>query len=172
VRFGAAELEVLANVQPIAEEIVGDHFRITSFGPQHHSYEIVTLASGGTSCREPTALAKLCRYDREERAITDGRHVSRFYRVCLQDDAILRHVDDGLDLKAVLLYVLTHELIHIVRFESFQVHCDPAVSVRAREEELVHHMTERVLRALRDDDVDEVVDGLAPGRVDVLVAQR
>lgn len=171
MRFGATEVALIAQVQSIAEELVGEHFRLTSFGPQHSCYEIVTLATGDESCREPTALAKLSRFDRQERPISDGRLVSRFYEICLQDDNLLRRVAEGLGLKALLLYVLTHELIHIVRFESFQVHFNPPDVVREEEEETVHHLTEQVLGTLRDRDVDRVIEDLKAGGVDVLVTR-
>ena len=67
-----------------------------------------------------------------------------------------------------MLYVLTHELIHIVRFESFQVHYGATGPERDREELRVHELTEDVLRVLRDELVDEVIQGLAPGGVDVI----
>jgi hypothetical protein len=172
VRFGSADLEALLSVQPVAEDLVGEHFQLTSFGPYHRCYEIVTAATADEDCREATALAKLRRYDRQERPISDERRVARFYQVCLQDEAILKRVADGLDLKALLLYVLTHELVHIVRFESFQVHFDAPETVRESEEKTVHRLTEQMLKELKDSAVDAVVAGLAPGGVDVLVAQR
>jgi hypothetical protein len=172
VRFGTAEFEVLSEVQPIAEELVGEHFHVTSFGPQHRCYEVVTLATGPDECREPTALAKLCRYDRQERAIGGGQHVARFYRIGLQDDRLLARAFEGLDLRALLLYVMTHELIHVVRFESYQIHFEATGLAREREERIVHGLTEQVLAPLKRSRVDEVARGLAAGGVDVLFTQR
>lgn len=172
MRFGPAEFEVLAEAQPIAEELVGEHFHVTSFGPQRRCYEVVTLATGPDECREPTALAKLCRYDRQERAIGGGHHVSRFYRVCLQDDRLLVRVAEGLELRALLLYVLTHELIHVVRFESYQIHFEATGVAREREEKIVHDLTLEVLAPVREARADEVARALADGGVDVLVTQR
>jgi len=172
VRFGTAEFEVLSDVQPIAEELVGEQFHVTSFGPQHRCYEVVTLSTGPDECREPSALATLCRYDREERAIGGGLHVARFYRICLQDDNLLGRVADGLDLRALLLYVLTHELIHIVRFESYQIHFGAPGLAREQEERVVHGLTVEVLAPLRGSRADEVAAALALGGVDVLVTQK
>jgi hypothetical protein len=172
VRFGPAEFEVLSEVQPIAEELVGEHFHVTSFGPQHRCYEVVTLATGLEECREPTALAKLCRYDRQERPIGGVHHVSRFYRVCLQDDRLLARVEGGLELRALLLYVLTHELIHVVRFESYQIHFEATGVAREQEEKIVHALTVDVLASVRGVRADEVAHALADGGVDVLFTQR
>jgi hypothetical protein len=172
VRFGPAEFEVLSEVQPIAEELVGEHFHVTSFGPQRRCYEVVTLASGLAECQEPTALAKLCRYDRQERPIGGAHHVARFYRVCLQDDRLLARAAEGLGLRALLLYVLTHELIHVVRFESYQIHFEATGVAREREEKIVHGLTLEVLAAVPGARVDEVAQAFAEGGVDVLVTQR
>jgi hypothetical protein len=168
--FTADDLEVLARAIPLAEELVGDHFRVTSFGPHQRLYEVVTLASSGPECRAPHALARLCRFDRQERPIDAAPRVSRFYRICIQDDAVLTRARDELDLRAILLYVLTHELIHIVRFESFEVGYDAAIKARVAEEGVVDRLTREVLSTLRDRTVDAVVEGLSPVRVDVLAA--
>jgi hypothetical protein len=173
VRFGPAEVTVLQTIQPISEELVGEHFRLTSFGPVRRCYDVVTLESAGPEGRDPLRLAKLCRYDRKERSIdTDHKRVSRFYRVHLQDDRLLTRTGEGLSLRALLLYVLTHELIHIVRFESFQVHYGMTGAARNDEERTVHHLTEIVLRKLRDPQVEEVIEGLDPEGVDVVELQQ
>jgi hypothetical protein len=170
--FEPQALDVLREVQLMAEDLVGEHFRLSSFGPVRRCYEVVTLAGAAPEGRDPRRLAKLCRYDRSERPIDHGQRVSRFYRVFVQDDQLLRRVSEGLDLRSLLLYVLTHELIHIVRFESFQVHYGATGPERDREELRVHELTEDVLRVLRDELVDEVIQGLAPGGVDVIEAQQ
>lgn len=170
--FGAGELELLAAVQPICEELVGDHFRLSSFGPTQRCYEVVTLVGCSEAEREPMALAKLCRYDRRERVIGGSHRISRFYRVCLQDDNLLARVERGLCLRALLLYVLTHELIHVVRFESFQVIYDAPAAARQREEARVDELARLVLEPLLDSTLREVIAGLAPGRLDVLFAQE
>jgi len=135
-------------------------------------YEVVTLEGAGPEGRDPKRLAKLCRYDRKERPIEEGHPVSRFYRVFLQDDKLLTREKEGLELRALLLYVMTHELIHIVRFESFQVHYEAVGPEREREERTVHRLTEDVLSVLRDECVEQVIRGLAIGGVDVVESQR
>ncbi len=166
--FGAWDLDVLGEVRPLAEDLVGEHLRVTSFGPHHRLYEVVTLGNSDAECRAPQALAQLFRFDREERVIDAVTRVSRFYRICLQDDNVLCRVQEGFDLRALLLYVLTHELIHIVRFESFEVIYGATGSAREDEERIVDQLTRSVLVPLRDQAVSEVIEGLSLGRVDVL----
>jgi hypothetical protein len=170
--LGPAELAVLAEVHPLTEELVGERFRLTSFGPTSRTYDVVTLAEVEPECRAIEALAKLTRYDRSERPITKEQRVSRFYRICLQDDNILTRADEGYDLRALLLYVLTHELIHIVRFESFQVSYNASGVVRDDEERVVDKLTREVLGVLKDRAVERVIEGLSPGRVDVFASHE
>lgn len=170
--LGADGLAVVAEVHPLAEELVGEHFRLTSFGPTSRTYDVVTRSDVGSKCHATEALAKLTRYDRRERPIADGQRVSRFYRICLQDENLLARVDEGYDLRALLLYVLTHELIHIVRFESFQVSYSASGSAREDEERAVDALTRDVLGVLKDSAVDEVIAGLSFGRVDVLASHE
>lgn len=170
--LGADELAVVAEVHPLAEELVGEHFRVTSFGPTSGTYDVVTRGDVGPECHATDALAKLTRYDRRERPIADGQRVSRFYRICLQDENLLTRVDEGFDLRALLLYVLTHELIHIVRFESYQVSYNASESAREDEERIVDSLTRDVLGVLKDSAVDEVIAGLSLGRVDVLASHE
>lgn len=169
--FGDPELEMLRDIQPLAEELVGEYFQLTSFGPIKRCYDVITLQEKASECVEPQALAKLCRYDRSERPIDGSQRVSRFYRIALQDDAILGRVTEGLKLRALLLYVLVHELIHIVRFESFQVFYDTTESTRMDEEITVHHLATQVLKSIWDQDIESVVEKLSPSRVDVVDLQ-
>lgn len=73
------------------------------------------------------------------------------YRIRLRDDEILSAVDDRADLRLfpLLLYVLTHELIHVVRFESgaaLAPYDAPDPQARRVEESRVHAITRKVLR--------------------------
>lgn len=170
--FHSDELALLRETQPLVEELVGEYFHLTSFGPVRRCYEVVTLEGAGSEGKDPNRLAKVCRYDREERPIEEGHRVSRFYRVFLQDDKLLAREADGLELRALLLYVITHELIHIVRFESFQVHYGAKGLERQDEERIVHQLTREVLSVLKDEQVEQVIRGLEIGGVDVVESQR
>lgn len=167
-RFGDAEQALLNALLPKVEQLVGDHYRLTSFGPIHRCYEVVTLEAADHTGRCETALAKLCRFDRLERAIGPER-VSHFYRVYLQDDNLLaRAREPGASLRALLLYVLTHELVHIVRFESFQVPFGAAQALRGKEERAVHALTLELIGALREQEVDRLAKVLARQTVDIV----
>lgn len=168
--FGPEDLALVSRLVPQVEGLVGDHFRLTSFGPALGCYEVTTLEGAPPDGRAPFALAKLCRYDRRERPIKMGQGISRFYRVFLQDAPLLARArsEPTLSLRSILLYVLTHELVHVVRFESYAVHYGAEGPARDREEAVVHALSGAVLGRLKDREVDRAVRTLAHSGVDVL----
>jgi hypothetical protein len=66
------------------------------------------------------------------------------YRICLQDHEILA---TGLPVPDVLLYVLTHELVHVVRFGQRMQALDLAPDLRRDEEAGVDRTARRILGA-------------------------
>ena len=60
-----------------------------------------------------------------------------FYFICLQDHQILKAMarDKRLGLLPLLIYIFTHELIHIVRFCNFFQRFDVAGKEREKEDE-------------------------------------
>ena len=65
------------------------------------------------------------------------------YRICLQDHAIL---GCGLDVSSVALYVLTHELVHVVRFGQRMQSIDLPPHLRSDEEANVDRTARLILR--------------------------
>lgn len=136
-----------------AEEIIGDHYRLASFGPTRYLYDVVTLRGQKPEERAPGAFAHLTRYTRSEQQPGSRQSAAHFYRICLQDDGILRtftRPEVKFDLPSLLLYIMTHELIHIVRFERFQMTFEADEPARGREEQEVHGLTYQVLEPLAD----------------------
>ena len=88
----------------------------------------------------------------------DGRHQDRllqsavfdFYRVCLQDHNILKTLKNGHDLRLfpLLLYIVTHELVHIVRFSQFLALFETPEEHKHEEERRVHRLTQNILAPL------------------------
>ena len=69
------------------------------------------------------------------------------YKICLQDDAILVALDQHPELAMLpfALYIITHELIHIVRFSKFLQGFDASAEERLSEEKRVHERTHEIL---------------------------
>jgi hypothetical protein len=87
--------------------------------------------------------------------------LGHLFRIRLRDDAILEAVEtrgDGIELFPLLLYVVTHELVHVVRFGSGFAHYHAAEHRRWQEEDRVHSITRGVLRPVADASVRKVIE--------------
>ncbi len=131
----------------VAEEMTSDYFKLTSRHWLAARYDISTLAHLREEEISPYALALVAKYDgrppgRELRSSTFD-----FYRVCLQDHNILKTLASRQDLKffPLLCYILTHELVHIVRFSRFEALFEAPPEEKQAEEGRVHRLTWNIL---------------------------
>jgi hypothetical protein len=63
-----------------------------------------------------------------------------------------------LPLLPLLIYVITHELVHIIRFYRFDQNYEASEKTRAAEEILVHKLTFEMLKAIKLNDLSTVLD--------------
>lgn len=143
----------------IAEEMTSDFYKLTSRDWLAARYDISTLAHLREEEISRHALALVAKYD----GCPPGRVLRSssfdFYRVCLQDHNILKTLDARRDLKLfpLLCYVLTHELVHIVRFSRFEARFETSEEDKHREEERVHRLTWKILAPLTSLDLGPVI---------------
>ncbi len=143
VQFNLQQLALVRQVQGRSEGLVARRFSIPALPSSLYPYEVATLADLDEHERAAGALAHLVVYQRQR-----ASEVEHHYRVCLQDDIILRRLERwrGASLEDVLTYVLTHELIHVVRFQRDEQSYLASEASRQEEEELVHAATLELLR--------------------------
>lgn len=171
--FNLDQLALVVQATRRGEALVVDHYRIPMLPSKHYPYEVATLVDMEPAERAPAALAHLVVYERPRPA-----GVEALYRVCLQDDAILSRARDGTNLGALLVYVLTHELVHVVRFQRAEQSFTAPRRARKREEDEVHHITMQLLEQARVPQVERLhelcgnpvrpalrVEGGSPARV-------
>jgi hypothetical protein len=126
------------------------------------SYEVRTLTELQPDEIVDSALAHVLCYGVERRV--DDRLVDAhdLFRICVQDHIILRRtLEDALPLRALLLFVLTHELVHVVRFAQRMQAIDLAPELRVREEESVDRTARLILKASDEPGVGRVLERLA-----------
>ncbi|MFW6147909.1 MAG: hypothetical protein ACOC6B_05910, partial [Thermodesulfobacteriota bacterium] len=116
---------------------------------KRHPFDLKTLAQlFGEDIRQNVfALLKKCSKSGPEPA----QKSREFYLICLQDHQIINALqrDRSLTLLPLLAYVLTHELVHIVRFCKFEERFDVQEKTRRSEEEhIVHRTTYEILKEL------------------------
>ena len=82
-----------------------------------------------------------------------------FYKICLQDHSIVKTLQKFPHLKLFpfLLYIVTHELIHIVRFSRFLQIFEAPQSEKTAEEIRVHAKTHEILSSVRLPGLKEVL---------------
>ena len=151
--------ELLKEATVIAEEVTSDFFKLSPCHWRRARYDILTLEALRAEEISSHALALVAKYD--------GRHKDRllrsatfdFYRVSLQDHNILKtlqHVD-ALSLFPLLLYIVTHELVHIVRFSQFLALYEAPEEHKHEEERRVHQLTQKILATLPVRDLPPVM---------------
>jgi hypothetical protein len=159
--FRAEDLETVGEALDIAEDRTGGHYKYSFAQWKRHRYGVKTLASlQRHEIAKAPAFAVLNRYsDPDPRFRRTGR-VEDFYSICLQDHRILKAMerDHRLSLLPLLVYVFTHELVHIVRFCNFAQRFDIHGEVREREEKVVHATTMEILKGLSLKQLDYILE--------------
>jgi hypothetical protein len=150
--FNKEQLHILGEALDIAEDSTSNYFKLSQSHWSQHPFDVKTLSGlFGDDVRD-NIFALLRRYvpgdDENNRVLRNQREL---YVICVQDHQILKALqrDKELRLLPLLAYVLTHELVHIVRFCKFQVRYDTEEEAsRDKEEDIVHHTTHEILKEL------------------------
>jgi len=157
--FAPSQLALVAEALAVAEESVSDYYRLSTANWADYPYEMRTLAELSPREVVPRALAQVLRLRQPPRR---GRLRGRdFFRICLQDHNLLGLIRrEGVPelLPALLTYVLTHELVHVVRFYRFQHLFEAEPRERVREEGRVHATTAEILGKVRLPHLEEVIN--------------
>jgi hypothetical protein len=159
--FGTKEITCTRNAFQDAEKLTGRYFGLVSDAWKIHRYDVRTLAELREHEVNESAFAHLCKYHyrvRDPRIYWNGVD---FYRICIQDNRILDALKRGssfIRLVPLMLYIATHELIHVLRFERGESSFEMPVEERKREEERVHHIARQVLKPAASSELDLVLE--------------
>jgi hypothetical protein len=141
--FSAIERRQVRDAERQAAELVSRFYVLAPREWARMPYEVRTLEQlSDTEVRDGVYAHVLCYGVRRE---IGARVVAEhdLYRICLQDHAIL---ESGLAVSGVLLYVLTHELVHVVRFGQRMQSIDLPPHLRSDEEASVDRTARLILR--------------------------
>ena len=168
--FNAAELETVARAAMISEDLVNSHYKMSSTQWLKNRYDIKTARNLAPHERIDGPFAQVVKYEGQKSQVPLGSSRFSLYTVCLQDPAILRTVaaHQKIGLSPFLLYVLVHELVHVVRFLQFSHRYEHAseASVTLAEERKVHFLTYGILRPVTLDGLDQIFDFFEQWRMD------
>jgi hypothetical protein len=144
--FADAQIRRLGSLVKLSRELTGDHFKMGHEEALRVPYEIRTLEKlADSEIHESGVLADIARYQYTEPRFGRKRDL---YRVNLQDHnilAVLGRRPRELNFSPLVLYVLTHEIIHVIRFVKFMAPFHQDAGERSPEERTVHALTRSIL---------------------------
>ena len=159
--FDTNEMALVAQAVEIGEDVTANYFKISTSDWRQVRYDIGTLATLTAEEITEGAFAQITRYSRfPDLRLREDRPYD-FFKICLQDHNITAALnrDDNLRLFPLMVYVATHELVHVVRFCRFLQRFDAEPDERLREEIRVHEITQKALGNVGLAHMDYVVQG-------------
>jgi hypothetical protein len=148
IPFGHDEIDSLRQSIDISEELISDFFKISTSDWKRYRYDIQTLATLTEEEISDAAFAQIRRYSHRPDARLRGSEPGDFFKICLQDHVIRKALqrDPGVELLPLMVYIVTHELIHVVRFARFLQSFDSKPAELEPEERRVHALTYQLLQ--------------------------
>ena len=141
-----------------AATLVSDYYKVAPREWNHMRYEIKTLRSLDSSEVVEQALAHTLCYGFRRQAGEVVLEEGDLYRICLQDHRILDAAGPTCaHLNALLTYVLTHELVHVVRFGQRLQRIDLPYHLRQHEEGRVDSTTRAILTKANDPEITRLL---------------
>ncbi|MFH0727155.1 MAG: hypothetical protein V2B19_12550 [Pseudomonadota bacterium] len=156
--FSPEQIVTVNNAASMAEELVSDHYKMSASQWLRRKYDFKTLVdlTPGEIVFGP--FAQIIRYEGHRVDSSLGSAAYDFYKICLQDHAILETMRQHLQIRLFpfCIYILSHELIHIIRFSKFLCNFVATAEERRVEETLVHQITHTILCGISLEGLPEV----------------
>jgi hypothetical protein len=158
-QFTAPQIKIVNQSVSLAEELVCNFFKMSATQWLRHRYDVKTYADLTLHEKVDGPFAQIVRYACQREGDSLCSSTYDFYKICLQDHAIISAVknNSGIALFPFVVYIIAHELIHIVRFAKFYQHFNALPGEREKEEDRVHKMTCEILSRHEIKGVREVV---------------
>jgi hypothetical protein len=158
--FKPDQLSTVTHAVGMAEELVSNHYKMTTSEWLRPKYDVRTLAELEPGEVVDGPFAQIIRYRGRPKQASLSSATYDFYKICLQDHAILAALQKNLALRLLpfSLYIITHELIHIVRFSRFLQGFDASPEERLAEEKRVHEKTHTILQSVKLSGLPEVLE--------------
>lgn len=167
--FKDAEITVVNNAVAMAEELVSNYFKMSASQWLHPKFDVKTLVDLSANEIVDGPFAQLIRYEGKLEGDVLGSSAYDFYKICIQDHAILDALEKHADLALApfALYVVTHELVHIVRFSRFLQSFNASNEEKLAEEHRVHGITHDILEPVSTPGLATVLDFYATWRTPI-----
>jgi len=157
--FEAEKIAILAHAIDVSEELISDYYKISTSEWKRYRYDIQSLSNLDEEEVTDDAFAQIRRYLRRPGERMRGSEPGDFFKICIQDHVISRAVerDKVIGLFPLTAYIVTHELIHVVRFAKFLQRFDSTAAEQDVEEKRVHALTYDLLQNARIQGLPEVL---------------
>ncbi len=158
--FDAEQIQRVNQSVTMAEELVSNFFKMSANQWLRPKYDVSTLADLTPAEIVDGPFAQIIRYEGQRKGSPLGSDAYDYYKICLQDHAILAALDSSAELALLpfCLYVVVHELVHIVRFSKFLQNFNATASEKLAEEHRVHLITHQILSNVRLTGLDAVIE--------------
>ena len=158
--FGSNQLKIVNNAVAMAEELVSNNYKMSAsqwLGPR---YDVKTLAELKPEEIIDGPFAQIIRYRGQRKNTSLGSATYDFYKICLQDHTIRSTLEQtrAIELFPFSLYIIVHELIHIVRFSKFLQSFEASAEERMAEEKRVHQRTHDILQPVQISGLNNVLE--------------
>jgi len=157
--FSENHIHTVNDAVAMAEELVSEHFKMSASEWLRPKFDVKTHADLSSQEIVPGPFAQVVRYEGRPNDVSLGSRSYDYYKICLQDHEILSALAENGQLKLLpfILYIVTHELIHIVRFSKFIQGFNAKPEERMREEARVHELTHDILHTVSIPGLSEVL---------------
>lgn len=157
--FNPEEIRIINTAVEMAEELVSNHYKMSVNQWLRPKYDIKTLVDLSSDEIISGPFAQIIRYKGQRENASLGSSTYDFYKICLQDHAILAVTTQSPEIRLFpfSLYIVTHELIHIVRFSKFLQHFEASLDDKMKEESQVHQLTHDILQNVRVSGLTQVM---------------
>jgi hypothetical protein len=151
--FMPSDLVTIDRAAVLAEKLTGEYFRLPDHEWRRNPYGIFTRKEVDEALYSENVFAHIVRMEPS----ASGRKADpsrATFGIVLQDPEILRALlrVNSIDLWTLALFILTHELTHIVRFRRSDGNLHAVGPERHKEELVVHAITTDILAGVTNTD--------------------
>lgn len=156
--FSPEQIVIVNNAASMAEELVSDYYKMSASQWLRRKYDFKTLVDLTPAEIVFGPFAQIIRYEGHRVDSSLGSAAYDFYKICLQDHAILETIRQHYQIRLFpfCIYILSHELIHIIRFSKFLCNFVATAEERRVEETIVHQITHDILCGISLEGLPEV----------------
>ncbi len=157
-KFSPEQITEVSRAVATAEHLVSDYYKLSATQMRQLNYDVKTAADLGGHEIVEDHFAQIVRYRAQKAESLLKTETDDFYKICLQDHSIIQVIRDfeNIWLYPFLLYIICHELVHVVRFRRFQQQFSVPDEQKRSEEIRVHRITHEILAGQQTAGMDSV----------------